>query len=191
MNNALEKFLVTANKYVKPSVLELGTLQSIPGRSTMHRHWLTSYREYLGTDICPGTDVDIVADLHRLTDFLDGRRFDIIISCSTFEHLKYPHLAAFEISRALKTGGLVFIQTHHAFPLHAYPCDYFRFSREALSSCFGSKNGMSVIETSYEFPANIVSSENGSSPDYLNTNLFAIKTAETPDSFIYEFDTEL
>ena len=51
-----------------PSVLELGTLQSVPGRSTLHRDWVPHAAEFLGTDIQAGPDVDIVADLHRLSE---------------------------------------------------------------------------------------------------------------------------
>jgi len=191
MNESLEKFLFAARLLMKPSVLELGTLQSVPGRSTMHKSWIPDASEWIGTDIEKGPDVDIVADVHRLSDFLNGKIFDIIISCSTFEHFKYPHLAAYEISKCLRNGGLVFIQTHHCFPLHAYPFDYFRFSTEALSACFGTRNGISVVHSCYEFPANIVSSENGNNADFLNTNLFAVKDHVTPEKYIYEFDTEI
>ena len=43
--------------------------------------------------------------------------------------------------KALKVGGLIYIQTHQSFPLHGYPHDYFRFSREALASLFGTHDG--------------------------------------------------
>ncbi len=53
-----------------------------------------------------GIDVDIVADVHKLSQTTGEEQFDIVISCSSFEHFKYPHLAAHEIMKALKTGGL-------------------------------------------------------------------------------------
>ncbi|MEJ2424420.1 MAG: hypothetical protein P8101_08130 [Candidatus Thiodiazotropha sp.] len=42
--------------------------------------------------------------------------------------MQYPWLAVEEISRILSLGGLVAVQTHHAFPLHAYPQDYWRYT---------------------------------------------------------------
>ena len=62
-----QRFVARCAELPAPSVLELGTLQSVPGRSTMHRDWVPHAAEFLGTDIEAGPDVDVVADLHRLT----------------------------------------------------------------------------------------------------------------------------
>ena len=104
-----QRFMARCAELLSPSVLELGTLQSQPGRSTMHRDWVPHAAEFLGTDIEAGPDVDVVADLHRLTDVVGRDRFDVILSCSTFEHLKTPTLAAHELMKALKVGGLIYI----------------------------------------------------------------------------------
>ena len=139
-------------------------------------------------------DVDFVADIHKLSEVTGGESYDVVISCSSFEHFKYPHLAALEISKTLKPNGAVFIQTHCCFPLHAYPYDYFRFSSEGLESCFGTKNGIAVQSTNYEFPCTITSQAfPGTSlrSSSLNINLFGIKTDKTPVNFIYELDTNL
>jgi hypothetical protein len=172
-----------------PSVLELGTLQSKPGRSTMHRDWVPHAAEFLGTDIEAGPDVDVVADLHRLTEVTGSERFDVILSASTFEHLKYPTLVAHELMKALKVGGLLYIQTHQSFPLHGYPNDYFRFSTDALASLFGTQMGFEVVATNYDFPARIYSARDPVSDReaaFLNTTLWGEKRAPTPDEYRYE-----
>jgi Methyltransferase domain len=172
-----------------PSVLELGTLQSQAGRSTMHRDWVPHAGEFLGTDIEAGPDVDVVADLHRLTEVVGRERFDVIISASTFEHLKYPTLAAHELMKALKVGGLLFVQTHQSFPLHGYPNDYFRFSQDALASLFGTEMGFEVIATNYDFPVRLYSRRDPIGqrmPAFLNTTLWGEKRAPTPDEYRYE-----
>lgn len=187
----LAVFLERARALPAASVLELGTKQSVPGRSTKHADWLPQAREFLGSDITAGADVDIVADVHRLSQVVGHERFDVIISCSTFEYFKYPHLAAHEIMKSLKVGGLLFIQTHQAFPLHAYPYDYFRFSREAMSGLFGTQMGFRVIATAYEFAARIYSRSESAvrrSPTHLNVLLYGEKTASTPDAYVYELD---
>lgn len=174
---------------LRPRVLELGTKRSIATRCTMHRDFVPHAGEFLGTDIEPGADVDIVADVHRLSEAVGSAAFDIIISCSTLEHLKYPHLAAHELLKVLRVGGLLFIQTHQTFPLHAFPYDYFRFSREALAGLFGTQMGFDVIEADYEFPCSIVSEANPDGrdhPAWLNVRLFGTKTNATPHEYIYE-----
>jgi len=191
MNTSLELFIEAAKEIDHPLVLELGTLQSIPGRSTLHKDFVPHHSAWIGTDIKAGPDVDGVADVHQLSRFFGKEFFDIIISCSTFEHFKYPHLAAFEISKCLKRGGLVFVQTHHCFPLHAYPYDYFRFSTEALSACFGNNNGVQVISACYEFPSIISSEEIENHSDFLNTCYFGRKSMSTPKHYQYDFDTKI
>jgi SAM-dependent methyltransferase len=157
MDNCLNNFLEQSRKIKNPKVLELGTKRSKPNRSTMHHDWIPHASSYVGTDFMEGTDVDIVADIHTLSATLGEKSYDIIISCSTFEHVQYPWIAAEEISRTLKTGGLVFVQTHFSFPLHAYPSDYWRFSTEALKTLFSRQLGFEVISSSYDFDSYIFS----------------------------------
>jgi SAM-dependent methyltransferase len=177
----------------RPRVLELGTKRSVEGRSTLHNEWVPNAGDYLGTDIESGEDVDIVADVHRLTQVTGEEQFDAIISCSTFEHLKYPHLAAHELLKALRVGGVLFIQTHQSFPLHAYPYDYFRFSREALAGLFGTQMGFRVVAADYEFPVKLYSPRSPGiveMPSFLNVRLYGEKTGPTPASYVYEYDTD-
>jgi hypothetical protein len=188
-SNLTQEFIDQCAKLDRPSVLELGTKQSTPGRSTMHRHWVPQAAEFLGTDIEAGADVDIVADVHVLSQVVGEERFDVILSCSTFEHLKYPHVAAHEVMKSLKVGGLLFVQTHQTFPLHGYPNDYFRFSQAALASLFGSSMGFRVMATGSDFPVHIYSRRDPHVqfwPAYLNTTLWGEKVAPTPPEYRYE-----
>jgi hypothetical protein len=189
-SSAVERrFVARCAELSAPSVLELGSLQSQPGRSTLHRDWVPHAGEFLGTDIQAGPDVDIVADAHRLSEVVGRERFDVILSCSTFEHLKYPTLAAHELLKSLKVGGLLFLQTHQSFPLHGYPNDYFRFSREALASLFGTEMGFEVVATNYDFPVRLYSRRDPIghlSPAFLNTTLWGEKRASTPEQYRYD-----
>jgi SAM-dependent methyltransferase len=190
-NSIFDDFIARCKTMNHPRVLELGTKRSIASRSTRRDSWVPHASEYLGTDIEAGVDVNIVADAHRLTETTGEEQFDIIISCSTFEHFKYPHLVAHEIMKALRVGGVVFIQTHQSFPLHAYPYDYFRFSREALAGLFGTQMGFHVRATDYYFPVRLYSPHDPggkNNPAFLNVRLFGEKIRKTPPTYIYEYD---
>jgi hypothetical protein len=143
-----ELFAEHVSELQAPSVLELGTRQSQANQSTMHRNWVPHAGEFLGTDIEQGSDVDIVADVHRLSAIVGIERFDVILSFSTFEHLKYPQLAAHEVMQALRVGGLLLVVTHQTFPLHSYPSDYFRFSTDALETLFPRQMGFEIAPSS-------------------------------------------
>lgn len=189
----LVELVSRARDLERPRVLELGTLRSEPERSTLHRDLIPHAAEHLGTDLAAGPDVDLVADVHRLTAVTGAERFEVILSFSTFEHLKYPHLAAHELMKALTVGGLLFIQTHQAYPLHAYPHDYFRYSREALAGLFGTEMGFRVVATDYEFPAAIRARQVPAlahRESWLNVRLLGGKVAPTPDLYRYELRYE-
>ncbi|GAC1341794.1 MAG: hypothetical protein NVSMB26_29970 [Beijerinckiaceae bacterium] len=167
-------------------VLETGTKQSVKGQPThlMHMFPKVPRSNYLMTDIEAGDDVDLVADLHRLpSDWTD--RFDAVVSVSVFEHLERPWIAAKEIARVLAPGGICYIGTHQTFPLHGYPSDFFRFSKEALSLLFQDA-GLRVVEAGYGqrakiippleiVPADSQDQWNAVYPSYVVVNLFAEK----------------
>lgn len=118
-------------------VLEVGTLQALPGRSTYHHGFFphVPLERYLRMDIAAGADVDVVADLHGMpADWTD--RFGALVAVAVFEHLERPWIAAREVARVLKPGGFFFVSTHQTFPIHGYPSDFFRFSKEALRLIF-------------------------------------------------------
>ncbi len=184
-------FMERARAMKAPRVLELGTYRALADVSTRKDHLFPHASEHIGTDIRAGVDVDLIADVHRLTEATGEDAFDIILTEAGFEHFKYPHLAAHQIMKALKVGGIVFIQTHQTFPIHAVPYDYFRFSTDALRSLFGARMGMKVHAAGYGSPAAIYSHVDPGghqAPAYLHVNVFAEKVAPTPHDFIYEYD---
>jgi SAM-dependent methyltransferase len=138
-----------------PKVLETGTLRQGPNIPSYRQHYPGNYSEWIGTDICRGDGVDLVADLHNISILFQEPEFDLIISISTFEHLAKPWVAAEELVKILKPGGVIFVATHQTFPLHAYAFDYFRFSIEALEGLF-NEHGMETLSAYYTGLCNIV-----------------------------------
>jgi hypothetical protein len=187
-NPFLERFIARAMALPHPRVLELGTRQSVEGRSTMHKEWIPTAGSWIGVDFEPGADVDVIADVHRLSQIVGAESADCIIHCSLMEHIRYPQLAAHEIMKTLKVGGLMFCQTHFAWPLHGFPQDFHRFTREALESLFPPGMGMQC-ESMYEFPCSICSEREPATSlgtAYLNSCIWGTKVARTPDQWVYD-----
>jgi SAM-dependent methyltransferase len=167
-------------------VLEVGTKQSIEGRVThVHNHFELVPREnYTMADVEAGNDVDVVADLHALpADWTN--RFAAVVAVSVFEHLERPWIAAKEIARVLAPGGFCYIATHQTFPLHGYPSDFFRFSKEALRLIFEDA-GLRVVEAGYQLrtkvsvpdevvPLSYQETWNAAFASYMAVNLYAEK----------------
>ena len=190
-DGALERFVDMMGQKAEPSVLEIGARRVDSQESTIHRNFVPHAKEYIGTDFQDGLDVDVVADVHDLSNVFGENRFDGIISCSTFEHIKYPWIAAVEISRTLKTGGLAYIHSVHTFPIHGFPYDYYRYSVHGLKTLFGEQVGFEVIEANYNYRAMILTA---AMPKlyrhrcHLNSVITVRKIAHPPDGFVWRYD---
>jgi SAM-dependent methyltransferase len=154
--DALSRFQKYIQSRATRRVVEFGTAQAVPGRST---HSLALFpnldrSSYTMVDIKPGPDVDVVADLHALPPDWTGR-YDACIANAVFEHLERPWIAAKEVARILAPGGACYISTHQTFPLHAYPKDFFRFSTDALALIFADA-GLEVLACEYAYRTKIV-----------------------------------
>jgi SAM-dependent methyltransferase len=131
------------------SALEVGTLQAVKGVSTHQRAFfpMVPMENYIRFDIEKDDDVDVVGDIHALPPEWTGK-FDLFIANAVWEHLDRPWIAAKEVARVLSPNGIFTVGTHQTFPLHGYPHDFFRFSKEALRLLFEDA-GLVVDDCSY------------------------------------------
>lgn len=128
-------------------ILEIGSRNVVYG--TLKE--LFPNANYTGFDMYPGKGVDIVGDAHKLSSYFT-KKFDLILSSAVFEHLAMPWIVAQEISKLLKVGGYVFIETHYSFSSHERPWHFFQFSEEALKVLFSEKMGFRCIEAGVSNP---------------------------------------
>ena len=182
-----DKFVAAAKQMPAGArVLEIGTKQAVAGRATHAQHYFPHVprENYTMSDVEAGNDVDVVANLHSLPAEWTNR-FAAVVAISVFEHLERPWIAAGEVARVLAPGGFCYIATHQTFPLHGYPSDFFRFSREALKLIFQDA-GLHVAEVGYQHRTKIsVADEvvplayqetwNAAFPSYMAVDLFAEK----------------
>ena len=89
----------------------------------------------------------IIADITSCKDQISDESFDIVFSSDVFEHIKRPWLAAEEIHRILKPGGLAFTFTLWSWRNHPCPIDYWRFSPECLEFLFSN---LTCLEKGYD-----------------------------------------
>jgi hypothetical protein len=109
------------------------------------KNWRASYSalpdfEFVGLDIEPGLNVDVVADLCD-PDFIGSRpelqaRFGLVVCGALLEHVKDPFLAARNVASLIKPGGHLYYLGPWVWGYHAYPDDYWRFSFSALKLLF-------------------------------------------------------
>jgi hypothetical protein len=187
---AVVRFIEELAQIPHPRVIELGTRRQPGQGNTRHSAWVPHAAAYVGVDYETGEDVDLVADAHELSKHIPCESVDGVVSCSVFEHIKYPWIAALEIAKILKVGGVVFIHTHQTFALHAHPHDYWRFTTEGLTTLFGPGLGLEVLSCHYQYPCRIVTPDDPGqvfNASYLNVCLVARKIGPTPPTFVADF----
>ena len=104
------RFFEAAKKSLMPdksniSVLEIGSHNVNGGLRALFPD-----SNYLGVDLSPGDNVDLVYDGINF-DFLEGRTFDLIISAECFEHNPYYKENLRDLKKHLNKGGFFIIST--------------------------------------------------------------------------------
>lgn len=101
---------------------------------------------YTGFDYYPGKNVDVVGDAHKLSQYFEGKKFDLIFSNAVFEHLAMPWIASLEMIKLLKQDGYIFIETHYSYSSHERPWHFFQFSENALNVLFPDVFGIKCLK---------------------------------------------
>jgi len=100
---------------------------------------------YIGLDMRPGKNVDVVAHGDNIP-FPDAY-FDNVLYLDTMEHDSNFWMTIPEMKRVLRPGGTFVIAVPgFGFPRHDEPCDYWRFTGDAVKVMFSDLNNLMVIE---------------------------------------------
>ncbi len=106
--------------------------------------------EYLGLDLCPGDNVDVVLSDPYTWKEVDSSSVDVFVSGQTFEHIEYFWRTMLEIARILKPGGLCCIVAPSAGPEHRYPVDCWRFYPDGFRA-LARYAGLETLEASTDW----------------------------------------
>jgi SAM-dependent methyltransferase len=111
-------------------ILEIGSYQVEKQCDLANLRGLFPHSLYQGIDIRPGPGVDLVANVEELPH-LDGS-IGTVLALSTFEHVRHFWRGFAEIRRVLRPHGALLVSMPFHFQIHHYPCDYWRFTPQAL-----------------------------------------------------------
>lgn len=89
----------------------------------------------------------IIADITDCADVIADDSFDVVFSSDVFEHIDRPWLAAAEIARILRPGGIAITHTLFSWRNHPCPIDYWRYSAECLEFLF---DDLTCLEKGYD-----------------------------------------
>jgi len=146
----LQKFAVEMRR-INGTVLELGARKVSPITSD-HASLFAPECRYLTNDIHAAPNIDIVADAHFLSDYVEQGSIDGVFSVAVMEHLAAPWLVAAEINRVLKIGGLTLQILPQTWPVHETPNDFWRMTDEGLKTLFSEALGFEILDSGMDTP---------------------------------------
>jgi len=160
-----------------PKILEIGSRRVV---TSLDNSRFGPTADYTGLDIMEGPNVDVVGDIHYLSELFAPESFDAVLSSAVFEHVALPWKAAIEINSILKPGGLAYLATHHSFPIHELPWDFWRYGFDAFPTVFGPELGFHLLDRSLRWSTRAfrVGSQtpfNPASQHYLFTDVYVQK----------------
>ncbi len=125
-----------ATRYRRASAASSGSVALVLGagdKVAEYRRWLPD-NEVVTSDVHLQFGPDLVCDAHWIP-FADDS-LGLVVAGQVLEHTIRPWRVAEEIERVVHPGGLVQVEVPFAFPLHAAPWDFFRFTFGGLRSLF-------------------------------------------------------
>lgn len=130
-------------------VLEVGSYNA---NGNFKEFFMTKGISYLGIDIAPGPDVDLIcditADFSEIVKVLGQSTFDAIICANVLEHLYEPIKALNNMRKLLRDDGFLIIITPLIWDLHSWPQDYFRLNPDFYRR-YSKDNGLRILEDTF------------------------------------------
>jgi SAM-dependent methyltransferase len=177
------KFLEGVRQKTAGTILEIGSRHRVGASLRAH---IPNEWKFLGLDILPGENVDVVGDAHELSRLFAPGSFDAVMSMAVFEHLLMPWKVVIELNRVMRIGGLGYIGVPQAWPVHEEPWDYWRYSVYAWPALFNRATGFEIVEAQQGEKASLVAERihpginfDSNAACYLASAVFFRKVAET------------
>lgn len=123
--------------------------------------------QYLSLYPVAGRDDVLVADITQC-EYLEPEQFDVIFSVSVLEHVSKPWLAADQMTRLLKPGGIMYHSAPFSYFYHGAPADFWRYTPDAMRLLFSELepisaefNGLNRRRDNRGSPSNAVDKDGG------------------------------
>jgi len=104
---------------------------------------------YYVLDINSHNSLDYIQGDITSKDLSLNKKFDIILTKDTFEHILNPWDATENILNLLEEGGLFFCSVPFSWRFHPSPYDCYRYSHQGLKYLFERKGGMEEVDSGY------------------------------------------
>jgi len=137
------RFLESWQDRIQGRVLDVGV-----GTWPYPRQLFQDVCDYTATDCFQHPNIDLVSDIHRLTDVFEPESFDFVLCIDVLEHIPRPWEAVRELYAVLSPGGTLLLTTPFNFRLHdnEQVRDYWRMTADGLGVLLRDVAGFEEVE---------------------------------------------
>ena len=139
------------------TILDVGSAAVSDDGATYRALFSAPDWRYIGLDVQPGPNVDMVTEDPYCWSGLTDASIDVVISGQAFEHIEWPWLTIREIARVMRPDGIAAITAPSAGPVHRFPKDCWRFYPDGMPA-LAAYAGLRVVEQhwddGYAYPEN-------------------------------------
>ncbi|MBN1865297.1 MAG: class I SAM-dependent methyltransferase [Victivallales bacterium] len=144
-------------KHICGEVLSIGSSDDSDGQGDYYRNYFTSASSYTTSDVYKECKSDLILDVRSMPEIKD-ESYDCIFCSGVLEHVDDYQSAFFEITRILKSHGILLIGFPFRQAIHMSPDDFWRFTEYGIKYLL--KDSYDIIEITaidskrkMEFPA--------------------------------------
>lgn len=137
-------------------VLSIGSGTDADGEGSRYRDYFTSASSYITSEAEGGHDTDLVLDVRAMHELGDAT-IDCVFCSGVLEHVDDYLQGLAEITRILKTGGILLLGLPFRQAIHMPPQDFWRFTehgiRVLLNERYAVEDICAIDLTERNFPA--------------------------------------
>jgi SAM-dependent methyltransferase len=94
-------------------------------------------KKYIGIDMQPGKNVDIVCNAEDIIDKFGKESFDFVLTTEMMEHVKDWQRVISNLKNVCRIGGTILLTTRSkGFGKHEFPSDYWRYEIDDMKNIF-------------------------------------------------------
>jgi SAM-dependent methyltransferase len=143
--SVLRAMTVFRDRMLEPKPLKIADVGSRDVNGSYRGLFEKAPWTYVGLDIEPGSNVDIVLQGPDEWANIPDAEYDVVISGSTMEHTKRPWVFMKNIARIAKPGGLICVIAPYSWGYHEHPIDCWRVYPEGMRAVMES-SGLYMVE---------------------------------------------
>ncbi|HNX02209.1 MAG TPA: methyltransferase domain-containing protein [Candidatus Cloacimonas sp.] len=144
MTNQIKEWAKSVNERFLPDLEKIVEIGGLDINGSV-RDIFDNGKNYFSTDMQAGNGVDLVINSHKIYTQKNRASVDMVICLEMLEHDDRPWETLRNINGILKNGGYFLVSAPTlGFPYHAYPKDYWRFTKDSFEDVI--LKGFEIIE---------------------------------------------